>query len=108
MFYSPKKNIEAFIEAKNEEIKTLKQKILGTRVTYEQMDDAKLRLNKLKSSQITLEKEDFEEMKGLLRSTHQAVTDLVEKKNRLSEELGSRKKDSHEMSDIMDELTSKK
>ena len=37
MFYSPKKNIEAFIEAKNEEINALKKKILGTRVTYEEM-----------------------------------------------------------------------
>lgn len=37
MFYSPKKNLEAFLEAKNDEIKSLKQKILGTRITYEDM-----------------------------------------------------------------------
>lgn len=83
MFYSPKKNIEAFIETKNEEIKTLKQKILGTRVTVDQMDEAKDRLNRLKSSHVALEGEDHLELKELLKTTQQAVTELVKKKNKL-------------------------
>ena len=58
MYYSPRKNIEAFIESKNEEIQSLKQKILGPRVTYEDMDTAKSRLTILKSSYINLQKED--------------------------------------------------
>lgn len=74
MFYSPKKNIEAFIEAKNEEIKTLKQKILGTRVTYEEMEEAKARLHKLKAAHHSISQENHQELKDLLKSTHQAVT----------------------------------
>lgn len=63
MYYSPRKNIEAFIETKNEEIKSLKQKILGSRVSYDDMDNAKSRLTTLKSSIINLQKEDHLELK---------------------------------------------
>lgn len=74
MFYtSPKKNIETFIETKNEEIKSLKQKILGSRVTYEDMEGAKSRLTSLKSSHANLQKEDHIEMKEVLKTSLQAV-----------------------------------
>lgn len=63
MFYSPRKNIDAFIESKNEEIKSLKQKILGSRVTYEDMETAKSRLATIKNSYVNLEKEDHLELK---------------------------------------------
>lgn len=63
MYYSPKKNIETFIESKNEEIKTLKQKILGSRVTFEDMEVAKSRLTSLKSSHLQLQKEDHLDLK---------------------------------------------
>ena len=86
MFYtSPKKNIEAFIESKNEEIKTLKQKILGSRVTYEDMQSAKSRLTQLKASHIGLQKEDHLDLKEVVKNSLQAVNDLVKKKNRLLE-----------------------
>ena len=41
MIYSPKKKIETFIQAKNEEIQSLKSKILSERVTYEEIDQAR-------------------------------------------------------------------
>jgi hypothetical protein len=56
MYYSQKKNIETFIESKNEEIKTLKQKMLGSRVTYEDMEVAIFRLTSLKFSHLQLQK----------------------------------------------------
>ena len=59
MIYSPKKNIEAFIEAKNQEIESLKSKIVSERVTYEEMDKAKSHLEKLKHDQMELSKENF-------------------------------------------------
>ena len=93
MFYSPKKNIEAFIEAKNEEIKTLKQKILGTRITYDEIDGAKDRLQKLKATHLMLEKEGYQELKDLLKTTHHAVNDLAQKKSRLLEEYEAKKKE---------------
>ena len=52
MIYSPKKNIESFIEAKNEEIQTLKSKIMTERVTYEEMEQAKTILDSLKKDQV--------------------------------------------------------
>lgn len=87
MFYSPKKNIEAFIEAKNEEIKALKQKILGTRVTYEEMSEARERLDRLKASHLLLEKDDHQELKDLLKTTQHAINELTQKKNKALEEL---------------------
>ena len=87
MFYSPKKNIEAFIEAKNQEIESLKSKILSERVTYDEMEKAKTHLDKLKRDQMELSKENFEELKDVLRSSHQAVNDLIQKKNLLSAEI---------------------
>ena len=42
--FSPKKNIEDFIEAKNQEIESLKSKILSERITYEEIDKAKSHL----------------------------------------------------------------
>ena len=59
MIYTPKKNIESFIQAKNEEIQTLKSKILSERVTYEEMDQAKTHLDTLKEDQLKLSKEGF-------------------------------------------------
>lgn len=85
MFYSPKKNLEAFIEAKNDEIKSLKQKILGTRITYDDMETAKSRLSGLKNSYLHLQREDHLELKEVLKTSHQAINDLVKKKNRLAE-----------------------
>ena len=41
MIYSPKKKIETFIKAKNEEIQSLKSKILSERVTFEEIDQAR-------------------------------------------------------------------
>lgn len=87
MIYSPKKNIEAFIEAKNQEIESLKSKILSERVTYDEMEKAKTHLDKLKRDQMELSKENFEELKDVLRSSHQAVNDLIQKKNLLSAEI---------------------
>lgn len=107
MFYSPKKNIESFIEAKNEEIKALKQKILGTRVTYDDMNQARDCLDKLKASHLLLEREDHLEIKNLLRTTQQAVADLSQKKNYAIEQLEARKRETQEMADVMDDLSHK-
>ena len=60
MIYSPKKNIESFIEAKNEEIQTLKSKIMTERVTFDEMEQAKTILDSLKKDQVQLSKEGFE------------------------------------------------
>lgn len=56
-------DIGDFIEQKNEEIRNLKNKILGSRVTYDDMQTAKSRLDNLRLVQTQLEKEDYLELK---------------------------------------------
>lgn len=72
------------------------------------MGEAKERLDRLKASQILLEKEDHQELKDLLKTTTQAINDLTLKKNRELEELESRRKDLQEMGDLRDDLATKK
>lgn len=93
MIYSPKKNIEAFIEAKNQEIQSIKGKIITEKVTYEEMETAKSHLDKLKQSQIDLSKESFDELKDTLRNSHHAVNDLVQQKGLMNNEVDSKKKE---------------
>lgn len=52
-------DISEFIEQKNEEIQNLKTKILGSSVTYDDMQHAKSKLDDLRLTQIKLEKEDY-------------------------------------------------
>lgn len=52
-------DISEFIEQKNEEIQNLKTKILGSSVTYDEMQLAKSKLDDLRLTQIKLEKEDY-------------------------------------------------
>ena len=93
MIYSPKKNIEAFIEAKNQEIQSIKGKILTEKVTYEEMETAKSHLDKLKQAQIDLSKEGFEDLKDTLRNSHHAVNDLVQQKGLINNEVDGKKKE---------------